>query len=324
MKKTKKLKSKNENLAAYMFLLPWLIGFVILVLYPLFETIYYSFFDVAFNIDGKSLSFIGFKNYYDALFENTEFTPLIIQFLVMEFTYVPAILILSLILALLLNTKIKFRGAFRLIYFFPVVIMSGPVMKQLQSSGSMEIMDASGIMLFRMLSNFSPALANVVSGIFSNFTMILWFTGIPVVLFLNGLQRINKQLYEAAEIDGANKWQILWKISVPNLKSTAMLVSIFIVIQIAIFELNPIYQFVVNDQILKNRLVRLGFASSVVLMYSLIIIALVGIVMLILREKNDEKYLDSLKVRQAKELSKLKKGQTKNTLKAIKVRGDGK
>ena len=207
----------------------------------------------------------------------------------MELTYIPSILIISLILAILLNSKIKFKGLFRLIYFFPVVILSGPVMSQLESSNTTAMLDVSKVLIFRMVNNLSPFLGDTIVSLFTNFTVILWLTGIPVVLFLNGLQRINSNLYEAAQIDGANAWQILWKISLPNLKSTALIVSIFIIIQVALFEMNPIYQFVVNDQITKNRLVRLGFASSVVVMYSLIIIIVIAIVLLIFREPNDEK-----------------------------------
>lgn len=312
MAKSKKRKPVNENLAAYAFLAPWLIGFILLVLYPLFDTIFISFFDAVIKIDGLQKTFIGLNNYREAIFQNTDFTPLIIQFFVMELTYIPSILIISLILAILLNSKIKFKGLFRLIYFFPVVILSGPVMSQLESSNTTAMLDVSKVLIFRMVNNLSPLLGDTIVSLFTNFTVILWLTGIPVVLFLNGLQRINSNLYEAAQIDGANAWQILWKISLPNLKSTALIVSIFIIIQVALFEMNPIYQFVVNDQITKNRLVRLGFASSVVVMYSLIIIIVIAIVLLIFREPNDEKYVETLKEKQERKLIKMRKSQRKD------------
>ena len=317
MNKKKKRKPINENLAAYLFLLPWLIGFFILVGYPIINTLYLSFFDAVIKIDGLQTTFIGIKNYMEALFQNTSFTPLIIEFILMELTYIPAILVISLILALLLNSKIKFKGIFRVIYFFPVVILSGPVMKQLESANTTGMFDVSEVLIFRMVESFSPALGGAIIGLFSNFTTILWLTGIPVVLFLNGLQRINGNLYEAAQIDGANQWQILWKISLPVLKPTALLVSIFVVIQIALFEMNPIYRFVVNDQITKNRLERLGFASGIVMMYSLIIIVLILVVLLIFREKNDEVFVETLKEKQDKLVKRLKKTQHKDeTIKA--------
>lgn len=308
--KKKRNKRLNENVPAYLFLTPWIIGFVFLVAYPLLETIYVSFFSVVNNIDGRELTFVGFRNYYEALNVNTEFKPLIFSFITMELTYVPAILIVSLIIAVFLNSKIKLKGFFRVIFFFPVVIMSGPVMKMLSESNTLEIMDTSNVLVFQMVNKISPLFSNIITGILNNFTTILWFTGIPVVLFLNALQRINVQLYEAADIDGANKWQILWKISVPNLKSTILLVAIYSVIQIALFEMNPIYSFVVVDQISKNRLDKLGFASSVVLIYSVVIISLVLISFLLFREKR-EVYAKSLKERQADTLNKINKNVKK-------------
>lgn len=312
MASTKKRKPVNENLAAYLFLSPWLIGFIFLIGYPIINTLYLSFFDAVINIDGLQTTFIGFKNYTEALVENTSFTPLIIGFIMMEITYIPSILVISLIIAILLNSKIRFKGIFRVIYFFPVVILSGPVMKQLESANTTGMFDVSKVSIFRMVESFSPFFGEVIINLFSNFTTILWLTGIPVVLFLNGLQRINTNLYEAAQIDGANPWQILWKISLPNLKPTALIVSIFVVIQIALFEMNPIYQYVVNDQITKNRLVRLGFASGIVVMYSLIIILMIGVVLLIFREKNDEKMIETLKEKQAKSVTKLRRNQRKD------------
>lgn len=312
MRKNRKRKPVNENLAAYLFLMPWLLGFIFLIGYPIINTLYLSLFDAVINVDGLQTTFIGVKNYTEALFENTSFTPLILGFIAMEITYVPAILVISLIIAILLNSRIKLKGIFRVIYFFPVVIMSGPVMKQLESANTTGMFDVSKVLIFRMIEAFSPFLSGMIINLFSNFTVILWLTGIPVVLFLNGLQRINTNLYEAAQIDGANPWQILWKISLPILKPTALIVSIFVVIQIALFEMNPIYQYVVNDQITKNRLERLGFASGIVVMYSLIIIVMILIVLLIFKEKNDEKYAVTLKEKQANLVKKLHRSQRKD------------
>lgn len=312
MAKNKKRKPVNENLSAYLFLAPWLIGFIFLIGYPIINTIYLSFFDAVINVDGLKTTFIGIQNYTEALFENTSFTPLIISFVLMELTYIPSILVISLIIAILLNSRIRFKGIFRVIYFFPVVIMSGPVMKQLESANTTGMFDVSKVLIFRMVESFSPLLGGAIVSLFSNFTIILWLTGIPVVLFLNGLQRINTNLYEAAQIDGANQWQILWKISLPILKPTALIVSIFVVIQIALFEMNPIYQYVVNDQITKNRLVRLGFASGIVVMYSFIIIVMILVILSIFREKSDDKYMETLKEKQAKSIKRLQRTQRKD------------
>src|SRR5690554_5154674 len=245
MSKLRVRKAKNENVA-YLFLLPWLIGLVVLIIYPFLNTIWLSLNLVSKDVYGWTYSFIGTENYVTAFFRNTDFNQLVVGFISMEFTYVPMILVISLILAILLNSKIKFRTGFRLIFFFPVVVISGPVMTQLRSSNTMQLMDISELLVFRMIDNISPFFSNILMSIFDNFTLILWFTGIPIILFLNGLQKIDNSLYEAAQIDGANSWQMLWKIMLPNLRSTGLVVGIYTVVQIAIFEVNPIYSFVVG------------------------------------------------------------------------------
>lgn len=304
IKASKITKSANKN--AYLFLLPWLIGFVFFVAYPFFYTIFLSLHSVVRDVTGWTNTFIGFANYETAFFRNTEFSPLILEFAVVELTYVPAIIIISLILSLLLNTNIKFRAGFRMIYFFPVVVLSGPVMVQLMNADSTTSIDVTDIIIFRMIENFSPFIADMIGGIFTNFTLILWFTGIPIILFMNGLQKINSQLYEAAQIDGANSWQILWKIMIPNLQSTALVVGIFSVVQIAIFEVNPIYSFVVGV-IRDNYTDGLGFASAVVLVYSFITLIFIGLIFMILRERNDMVYEESIQSRRKRQLEEMKK-----------------
>lgn len=308
MAKSRKRKPINQNLSAYLFLLPWIIGFLVFVLYPLFYTIVLSFNNVVKDINGWNNTYVGIENYITAFVRNTNFTPLLIEFIIVELSYVPAILVLSLILAILLNTKIKFRAGFRLIFFFPVVVMSGPVLSQLGSSRATELIDVSSILVFRMIANYSDTLAGVLIGIFNNFSTILWFTGIPIVLFLNGLQKINSQLFEAAQIDGANSWQMLWKISLPNLKSTALVVGIFTVVQIAIFEINPMYAFIIRT-INDNYTNGLGFAAAVVLVYSLVVLLFIALIFFLLRDREKDVYKETLQEKQQKYVNRLKKQQ---------------
>lgn len=309
MSKLRVRKPKNENVA-YLFLLPWLIGLIFFIIYPFINTIWLSFNLVSKDVYGWTYSFIGTENYVTAFFRNTDFNQLVVGFISMEITYVPMILVISLILAILLNSKIKFRTGFRLIFFFPVVVISGPVMTQLRSSNTMQLMDISELLIFRMIDNISPFFSNILMSIFDNFTLILWFTGIPIILFLNGLQKIDNSLYEAAQIDGANSWQMLWKIMLPNLKSTGLVVGIYTVVQIAIFEVNPIYSFVVGT-INSNYTNGLGFAAAVVIVYSAIVLAFVGVIFLVLRTKDDTKYLDTLKEKQLKHIARINRVQLK-------------
>lgn len=293
---------KRENILGYTFLAPWLIGFIIFTLFPLLYTLYLSFNDVKLTALGWETTWISIGNYITALLRNSSFTPALINFLIMESIYVPAIVVISFILAIFLNQKIKFRSFFRTIYFLPVIVLSGPVMMQLMDAGNTRTGGVSDIFIFKIIENYSEELAYVIEMLFENFSMVLWFSGIPIILFINGLQKINKNLYEAAQIDGANSWQILWKITIPIIKPIVLVVSIFTIVQLGMFPLNPLYA-MIQDSIY-NTSGGLGLASAYAWLYSLIIMILIAIAFLFLREK-DIKVKRKLSSIQRKQLEKI-------------------
>jgi len=135
-----------------------------------------------------------------------------------------------------------------------------------------------------MLNNYSPFLAEIMLTLFQNFTMVLWFTGIPIILFINGLQKINKSLFEAARIDGATNWQILWKITVPIIKPTALIVTIFTIVQIGMYNINPVYGLISDS--MYNFAAGLGLASAYTWIYTMVVLLFVGIAMLVLKSND--------------------------------------
>jgi len=291
----KKIQSgSHQNKNAYLFLMPWLIGFVILTIGPFFYTIVLSFYDVAQTGLGYDMTFIGFDNYILAFFTNTSFVPAMIEFITLEITYVPAIIIASFILGTLLNRELKFRSGFRTIFFLPVIVLSGSVMDKLIDTESNRLSDFSENIIFQMVMNYNVDAARALLTLFENFTMVLWFTGIPIILFINGLQKINSQLYEAAKIDGANSWQILWKITVPIIKPTALIVSIFTIVQIGMYNINPVF-YLIRDS-MYNIAAGLGVASAFTWIYTIVVLIFVGVALLLLgtREKKVEVKLSSI------------------------------
>ncbi len=304
---------QRHNRVGYIFLSVWLVGFLIFVAFPVIFTIFLSFNNVLRNVYGYAYTFVGFTNYFVALFQNTTFMPLLIQFFVMELTYVPAILVLSFILAMLLNQNIKFRGLFRTIYFFPVIVLSGPVIDQLVSSNGTDVADITNNFIISMVMNYSPQLAAGILALFSNFSLVLWFTGIPIILFLNGLQKINPQLYEAANLDGATSWQALWKITVPLMKSTALVSSIFVVVQLATYSINPVYGFVLGT-LSSNFTSGLGFAAAVSMVFSLIVFIFVGFAFWILTDREKEYVYEDVLKQQAIKLEKMQKRHRRQQL----------
>jgi ABC-type sugar transport system permease subunit len=279
---TGKQSMENQNAIAYLFLLPWLAGFFTFVVYPFFKTIYNTFYQITPEANTLVYTFnlLTQGGNYGTAFRNVYFFPQLIDFVVMEITYVPTIIIVAFILALLLNTGYKGQGVFRVIFFFPVIIMSGPVAGILRYNGAGDFFDYLDNIIFRMILSYSPDLAEALMGLFQNFTMVLWFTGIPIILFINALQKINVNLYEAAKIDGATNWQILWKIKVPIVRSTAFLTAIFTIVQLGTFALNPVYGLIQGT--IYGLGPGIGLASTFAFIYSLAVFLLVGIAYLLL------------------------------------------
>lgn len=283
--KKPKQKLKNQNLVGYMFMAPWLVGFLVFTAGSLIYTVYLSFNDVMLSVRGWETTFTGLNNYVIALLRNTEFVPALVSFFISEVTYAPTIVIVAFILALLLNRNIRFRSMFRTIYFLPVIVLSGPVMYQLMDSGSTASFGIESIMIFKIVANYSKPLADAMLFLFSNFSMVLWFTGIPVVLFINGLQKINPSILEAAQIDAATPWQILWDIIIPIIRPIAMIITIFTIVQLGLFSTNPVFS-MIQDSIY-DTVGGLGLASAFAWIYSVVILLLIGIAFIFIREKPD-------------------------------------
>lgn len=293
--KTKKMNKKKltsfgqrQNRLGYMFMLPWIIGFGIFTAIPFIATIYLSFTEVRQTVLGFKITWIGLGNYFMTFFENVEFVPAILQFLSMIIPYTFVIVVLSFILAYLLNRITFLRGLLRTIYFLPVIIMSGPVMYQLIDSSSRgsegeSVRQFTDIFIVQMIAIYSPDLAMMLIGIFEQLSIILWFTGIPIILYINGLQKINHSLFEAASIDSANSWQILWKITIPIIKPIVLVVTIFTIANIGTYSINPVYDLI--RKATENTSGGLGIAATYAWIYSFVVLLLIGIVFQLFRNK---------------------------------------
>ncbi|MDR2597812.1 MAG: sugar ABC transporter permease [Treponema sp.] len=287
MKKVKKLSvsEKRQGLFGYLFLLPWLIGFFSFTVWPFVYTIFLSFHEVRLTVEGWSTTFNGIDNYNLAFLRNTEFVPALINFLTMELLYAPVITVIAFIIALLLNQKIKFRVGFRALFFLPVIVMSGPVMYQLMDSGSMTFAGIRDMILYQVVEQFSRPLANALVSLFQNFSMVLWFTGIPIILFISGIQKINDSMLEAAKIDSATTWQILWKIIIPIIRPIAMVSVILTIVQLGTYSINPVLPLV--QEAIYNTTSGLGVASAFAWIYTVAALVLMGVAFALLNQKED-------------------------------------
>lgn len=276
--------SRENKKTPYLLMTPWLLGMILFVLLPIFMIVFMSFNDVLKTPLGFTFDFVGLDNYLSA-FTNPDFYQALLSYVVLLVTYVPIIIIVSFLIALLLNNDFKGRTLFRVLFFLPVVLLSNATLGNVTSvsTGENALMSVDGVFVFSMIESYIPFFATFLQNMFSVIIIILWFTGVPIVLYINGLKRINSQIYEAAKIDGGNAWQILWLIVIPNIRSTALVISIFSVVQVGIYNINPLYS-LLQEQILATA-TQLGTASTFAILYTLVTFIFIGILILVLRER---------------------------------------
>ncbi len=220
MKKKKMTpREKSECLWGWLFILPTMIGLIVLNLIPIFQTIWQSFFKT--GDFGKGNIFVGLKNYQKVLGDSEVWQSLTntIKYAIVE---VPFSIVIALVLAVFLNRKMRGRGAFRTIFFLPMIAAPAAI-----------------AMVWRWLYNTEFGLINHVFhcnvswvsdpkiAIYSIAVIGIWSViGYNMVLFLAGLQEVPHDFYEAASIDGANGIQQFFHITVPLLSPTLFFVVV--------------------------------------------------------------------------------------------------
>lgn len=276
----------RENLIGYSFVGIWVVGFLIFMLYPLLTSIYYSMNDVRFTANGITTSFLWFEN-YSKIFQIEQgfvFVEALIDFLKEIILQLPVIVVFSILIALLLNQKIKGRGIFRSIFFLPVIISSGPVINELisQGAGGTNIFDSYGFITI-IESSLAPMFAKPIVSLFSEIIIIFWFSGVQILIFLAGLQKIDQQIYEAAQIDGAGPWQSFWKITMPSLTSLIFINAIYTIVLLTTFSENKVILSIKSNMF--NTTTGFGMASAMAWLYAFVVFVMIGLVALMFKTK---------------------------------------
>ena len=218
----------RERITTYgLFCLPGFIAYCVFLIFPILMGIYYSFMD--WNGISKGYNFIGFAN-YAKLFTDKKFG----EALLFNFRYtimlIVGVVVISVVLALLLNKEFKGRSFFRTLYFLPAVlsmITVSLVFKQVFFYVLPAIGKALGIEA--LSTNILASKQNAIYGVL--FVHLWQGVALPTLLFLAGLQTIPTELYEAAAIDGANGWQQFKHITVAYLIPTLSVVLVLLVKQ---------------------------------------------------------------------------------------------
>ncbi len=273
----------REALYGYGFILIWIIGFLLFTAIPLLETLRYSVNQVTVTAIGINLDFIEWANYTRALFTDPTFVELLIGYTIETLVSVPIVLIFAMIIALFLNLNFKLKWLFRVIFFLPIVITSGPVIKELTAQGAASapgIANAPAVIEF--LKQLPPALRSPVEYLLTSFILILWFSGVQILIYLASLQKIDVSIYEAAAIDGASSWEAFWKITLPSLSTATVLNAVYTVVTLSHFSENKVISYIYKQTYDVHG--GIGYASAMAFIYFAIMVLILGIIYFLLMQ----------------------------------------
>ncbi len=285
-----KLKYRTrEALYGYSFVLLWIIGFAIFTLVPLIQTFNFSMNQVTVTATGIELDLVNWANYSRALFTDPTFVQLLIEYVIETLVSIPIVIIFSMIIALLLNLKFKLKGLFRTIFFLPVVITSGPVIRELTAQGATSVPGiANSAALAQFLSTLPSFLRNPIEYVLTSFILILWFSGVQILIYLSSLQKIDKSIYEAASIDGASAWESFWKITLPSLSKTTLINAIYTIITLSHFSENKVIKYIFSQTYAVDG--GIGYSSAMSFLYFFVLILILAIVYLLMNVRSKKKF----------------------------------
>ncbi len=275
-----------------MFVLPWTVGLLLFFLVPLIESIAYAFSDVSLVSDDM-LSFAGFKHFKYLLQEDPNFLDNMAEAVTSFVFSLPIIVALSLIFALILNQKFRGRLFARAVFFLPVIIATGVVMKfvtgeALNSGAALstamgETESYSGISFDQLLINLGlpQSVTELLSDYIARIFNLVWSCGIQILLFVAGMQSIPDQLYEVSKIEGATAWEEFWFVTFPMLGNVIFLVLIYTTVDLFTAFDNPI-MIQAYDLVSKNSVYD---TSSAMLWGYFVVVGIIGSLILLAYNK---------------------------------------
>lgn len=221
----------RSTITGTLFFLPWLIGFFAITAYPLVYSLVICFNQVQIKPGEIILEPVGWEYFRQAFAVDTEYPTKLLASLASVLLGTPLVVVFSLVIALLLNRRFRGRTVYRIVFFLPVVIMSGPVMSELMTESSAMSINMDIMGLRSILMELDYGWARILLTFLNSFVRILWFCGVQIIVFLAGLQKIDRNMYEAAAIDGATAWEAFWKITLPHLRPIILLNAIYTIIE---------------------------------------------------------------------------------------------
>ena len=285
---------RRKARAGLFFVLPFLLGFFLVYVPIIYESIKYSFYNYRLVNGALVKEFVGWDNYQNALFGSADFVQTLLTGLKELAFDIPAILIFSLFIAVILNQKMVGRAAFRAIFFLPVVVSTGLMESILHASyissdAGLDLGEAEST-ADQMASNM--ALEGLLQSIFQNLGFgeglvtyivtavagisdIINRSGVQILIFLASLQSISPAIYESCQIDGATAWETFWKITFPMVSPMILVNAVYTIIDNFTTDSNSVMK------VISEAYIKAGgkhASSAMGWMYFMVVLAIVGLV----------------------------------------------
>lgn len=303
-------KTKHRNLrfrnavTGICFVAPFIIGFLAFLLKPMCESFQMSLSDVKLaaqatpGAKGFTMTFIKAwdksNNYYNAFLVNKDFKGRLVDSLSAMAVQVPAILVFSFFIALLLNQEFKGRGFVRAIFFLPVILSSGVILGLEYNNSLMANMkevikeSGDGISITATLetllktTGIGSKILNPVFEIIDSVYDIALASGIQIIIFISGLQTVSPSMYEAAKIEGCTAWESFWKITFPMVSSMILVNLVYTVIDFLMRTDNQVMSLITE---MVNPQMKYGLSAAMAWSYFGIVAVVLGLLAAILSKK---------------------------------------
>ena len=273
-----------------LFILPFIIGFIFFMVSPLILSLEMSLSDVKLiRGGGFELTWNQFNNYHYAMATDPNYN----QYLVTEIGRMAintiATLVLSFVVAVILNQKFKGRVLCRIIFFLPVILSSG-VLPGIESSNEFynmmsdignSVQNASGVNISAALQNLlqvsgvAGSVFDVVFQMIDAIYDIVMASGIQIIVFLSGLQSISPSLYEAADVEGCSAWESFWKITFPMVSPLLLVNCIYTIIDFFMKNDNKVIERI--NTVMYGVQLNFGVASAMSWIYFGVALVFIGI-----------------------------------------------
>src|SRR5574344_496215 len=283
---------KRKGRWGYVFIAPWIVGFICFFAIPLVNAIYYTFTKITITQSGLNFSWVGFENYLQAFTVDPDFSRNIVESILNIVYQVPIIVFFSLFIALILHGDFKGRTLMRSIFFLPVIISSGVVITILQenvlasgNAGQTTTLFQTGVISQILIkSGFSSSVVTVLTSTVGAVFDLTWRSGVQILLLLSALHSIPDSMYEAAKIEGATQWEIFWKITFVLISPTLVMSIIYSIIDYFTDYSNKIMRMIVQY----TNQGRYEYSTTISILYFAIVMVIIMLVNLILNRASNK------------------------------------